>query len=519
MSLLPAQSSELAARPTAPARQVVGLARYWPVAGLALAAGAVLLRLPYLDVPLSADEGGYATAAYWWARGDTLYQQITITRPQGIFVVFRLLDALGLGAVRGIHLAAALWVVLAALMLLATAARVWGHGIGLGAAALFAAAMATPYLEGYSANAELWMLPPLLGSLYLLLLADERGLADRRGLGLLAASGALGMVATLLKPSAIVALPLAALWLLRRWRVERAPWRALASAEVALALGAGAGLLPSVVHGLLTAPDRYLSAVVFYRLGQDSLISDSLAHQFDYLATNSLYILAHLPLLLLAPFGFALAAHRGDRRGRDLLWLWTLTALGGTALGGNWFLHYYQQLLPPLAVAVALGVRWLWRSPRIAVRILGQALTALGIIALAAAIVLAMFQGVDPKTLPEWEPGVSAAAPIAAYLQAHTAPAETVYVAYDHADIYYLSQRRPAARWLHFRELGGTPGALDEQFARLANPATAPCYIVEAQSFDRWGFDVTGRLRALVARDYRLETTIDGINLYRRIDR
>ena len=58
----------------------------------------LLLRLPYLDVPISADEGGYATAAYWWARGDTLYQNITITRPQGIFVVFRLIEALGLGS-------------------------------------------------------------------------------------------------------------------------------------------------------------------------------------------------------------------------------------------------------------------------------------------------------------------------------------------------------------------------------------------------------------------------------------
>jgi hypothetical protein len=518
MSLLPAQSSELAARTPAPTRPALALARLWPVAVLALAAGTVLLRLPYLDVPLSADEGGYATAAYWWAQGDTLYQNITITRPQGIFAIFRLLDALGLGAVRSIHVAAAVWVALAALLLLATAARVWGRGIGLAAAALFAAAMATPYLEGYSANAELWMLPPLLGSLYLLIRADECDFADRRGWALLAGCGTLGAAAILLKPSAIAVLPLAALWLLRRWRVERASRRALVGAEVALALGAGAGLAPALVHGLLTAPGRYLSAVVFYRLGQDSLISDTLAHQLDYLATNSLYILAHLPLLLLAPFGFALAAHQGDQHGRDLLWLWTLTALGGTALGGNWFLHYYQQLLPPLAVAVALGARWLWRSSRIAIRVPGQALLALGVLALTAAIVPSLLQGVDPKALPEWEPGISAAAPIAAYLQAHTTPVETVYVAYDHADIYYLSQRRPAARWLHFRELGATPGALDEQINRLANPATAPRYIVEAQAFDRWGFDSAGRLREIVARDYRLETTIDGINLYRRVD-
>ena len=124
--------------------------------------------------------------------------------------------------------------------------------------------------------------------------------------------------------------------------------------------------------------------------------------------------------------------------------------------------------------------------------------------------------GVDPRTAAGWEPGVSAAAPIATYLAAHTADGDTIYVAYDHADIYYLSGRRPAARWLHFRELRGTPGAFAEQVARIGDPATAPRYIVGAQAFDRWGFDPDGALRAIVARDYGCETTIEGIALYRR---
>src|SRR5438067_10132813 len=65
----------------------------WPASVVALAVGACLLRWPYLAAPISADEGGYATAAYWWARGDALYRGLTITRPQGIFVLFRLIEA------------------------------------------------------------------------------------------------------------------------------------------------------------------------------------------------------------------------------------------------------------------------------------------------------------------------------------------------------------------------------------------------------------------------------------------
>ena len=104
---------------------------------------------------------------------------------------------------------------------------------------------------------------------------------------------------------------------------------------------------------------------------------------------------------------------------------------------------------------------------------------------------------------------------MAAYLRERTAPGDAIYVAYDHADYYYLAGRRPAARWLHYRELQRVPGAFAAQVARLADPATAPCYVVAAQAFDRFGFDQDGSLRAVVARDYELEATVAGVPLYR----
>ena len=489
--------------------------RLWPLGAVALAAGSVLLWLPALDLPLHVDAAGYATAAYWWARGDTLYRGLTITRPQGIFVLFRLVEALGLGSIRGIHLFAAAYTALSALTLLAIAGRVWGRPIGLGAAALFALLMATPYVEGYSANAELFMTLPLLAGLYLLVLAGDSPPGAARGRWLVAGCGALAAVALLIKPSGVAVLPLAALWLLLRRRREGAGRGAWLRAEAALGLGFAAGLAPALAHGLLTAPGVYLDAVLLYRLRADSLVAGAAGYQATNFALNSLYVAGHLaPVCLLAAVG--LAAARRDRERRGLLWLWLATALGGMALGGDWFLHYYQQLLPPLAVAAALGARALRRRPDRPALLALQGLAGAGVALLALALAPTFVRPADPATLPEYEPGVAAAAPVAAYLRDHTAPAETVYVAYDHADIYYLSGRRPAARWLHFRELTRTPGAFEEQVARLADPATAPRYIVGAQRFDRWGLDADGRLRAVVARDYTREITIDGIPLYRR---
>jgi len=488
-----------------------------PLATTALLLAAVITRLPYLDVPISADEGGYATAAYWWARGDDLYREITITRPQGIFVIYRLIDALGLGSTVGIHVFAAAWVALAALLLSWAVACLWGRSVGLASAVLFAAVMATPWLEGYSANAELFMALPLLLGLWALLQADSFRLSDRRALGWLFGSGFAAAVAVLVKPSGLALLAFGALWLARRWRSEQRPPREWLTAEICLLLGWALGILPALLHGVLTVPDRYFDAVLFYRLGQDSIVGGSISHQLTYFATNAFYIVWHVPIFLLVPLGLRLSAHDGNPRARDFLVLWMATAFGGAALGGNWFLHYHQQLLPPVAAATVLAVRHLLRRPLGLPRFAAVCLAVVALLVSLAPIPRAFTASVVVDDLPEWEPGVTAAAPVAAYLATHTGPADTIYVVYDHADIYYLAQRRPAARWLHFRELAGVPGAFDEQVARIADWATAPLYIVEAQAFDRWGFDPHGKLRAVIASNYRLETTIEGLPIYRRL--
>jgi 4-amino-4-deoxy-L-arabinose transferase-like glycosyltransferase len=489
----------------------------WPVSVALLAIVSCLLWIPYLDVPLDVDAGGYATAAYWWARGDTLYEEFTITRPQGIMVVYRLIEAAGLGSVRGIHVVAAIYTSLSSLMLLVLASRVWGRGIGLGAAALFSVIMSLPNLVGYTANADLFMALPLLGSLYVLLRADPHPLNSPLGRWLLAGSGLLGAIALLIKPSGFAALLLAGLWILRRWRVEGGPWRVWLLAELALALGFIVGLAPAVLHGLLTAPEWYLDAVVFNRIGQDSAVAMGIGYQVHRFANNSAAILARLPLLLLAPLGFFALRQPADRWRHHLLGCWLLAAFAGAALGSNWYLHYYQQLLPPVAIATVLGVRALLVRSRRPWYAVGQGLLVVSVGALIMSIAQVQLLPADPARLVlDYTPERAASGALADYVRAHTAPDDRIYVAYDQAQIYYLAERRPAARWLYFRELLWTPGAFDEQVARIADPATAPRYIVGAQPFDDFGFDADGRLRAIVARDYVLETTIGGIPVYRR---
>ncbi|MFN8514024.1 MAG: hypothetical protein U0232_13710 [Thermomicrobiales bacterium] len=480
-----------------------------------------LLWLPYLDAPLHVDAAGYATAAYWWANGDTLYQDLTITRPQGIFVVFRAIEAVGLGSSRGIHIAAALVASACALALYAVVASIWDRKIALGSAALFTLLFATPVFDGYTANAELFMLLPLLFSLALLLRADAYPLGGWRTTLLLAGSGFLIAAATLIKPAAVVTVPLAGLWLLLRALRERASWRVVRWAGGALAVGLVLGGGPAILHGWRTVPDLYFSAVLFYRVTQDSVLTETAGSQVARMVQGVTYIVFRLPILLFVPLGMW-TLRRSGARAATFWWLWFGSSYAGVALGGSWTLHYYQQLVPSLAVAAVLGLNHLLSRPRRGGWLLAQALAlAVGGVLLVTLVDL-QAHGPRPADMAEYANSpvevVSEIGPIAAYLRAHTAADETIFVAYDQADIYYLSQRRPAIRWIYPRELKWTPGAFAELVARLDDPATAPRYVVGAQPFDASGFDRDGALRAVIARDYRVETVIGPVQLYRRIN-
>lgn len=506
--------------------------RLWPLSVCGLVVVSCLLWIPYIDLQLHVDPGGYATAAYWWARGDILYRDLTITRPQGIFVIFRAIEAVGLGSARGIHLVAMVYSALCALALLAVASHVWGRRIGFGAALLFALVMATPYLEAPTANAELFMLLPVLASLYPLLRSDEHPLAGRHAAWLLGGCGFLGAIAVLIQPMGIAAPLFAALWLLRRKRAEGLPWRVWLRAEVLVAAGFVAGLAPALAHGLLTAPEIYLQAVLLFRLGRDSTLANPLPYQFLLFGNNTLYIVGikALPVLQVGLIGLWLVRYNPNTRGRDLLWLWSLASLVGAALGGNWHLHYYQLLLPPIAVATAVQFQALLQRPRFLPQRLIQGFALFTVAHLGLTLATLLWPPADPTrlivdyrlTAPGELPPPFAKNAVAAYLREHTNPEETIYVADHQVDVYYLAQRRPAVRWLFWREQAFTPGALDEQAARLANPATAPRYIVGV--IPPYGpsageaVDAGAPLHAVVARDYILETTIGNIPVYRRKD-
>src|SRR5690242_15112300 len=114
-------------RPTTVDDQVTGAhpSRPRPVDWLWLAAALalnLLVRLPFLWLPMIADEGGYAYATRGWIDGTgQLYHDLWISRPQGIFLVYAaIFETLGTGQV-ALRVGAAIFAA-------ATASAVWLYG-------------------------------------------------------------------------------------------------------------------------------------------------------------------------------------------------------------------------------------------------------------------------------------------------------------------------------------------------------------------------------------------------------
>ena len=154
-------------------RANLGRSRWWLLAAVGLS---LLLRVPFLRLPLISDEGGYAYVAQRWLDGrGELYGDLWVSRPQGIFVAYAAIgETLG-GSAAALRLGA--WLASAlTLVFVWRYARDWaGPGMAALAAMIFAVVAAAPSLEGFTANAEVFMALPSAVAAWLLLRLGQDG--------------------------------------------------------------------------------------------------------------------------------------------------------------------------------------------------------------------------------------------------------------------------------------------------------------------------------------------------------
>jgi 4-amino-4-deoxy-L-arabinose transferase-like glycosyltransferase len=466
----------------------------------ALALGALLVRLPYLGVPLDTDEGGYAYAALNWSRGADLYREVWADRPQALFLAFRGLVGLAPEpwAVRlGAGLAAA--GITALLGMIAWLLR--GPAAGVLAAGVYALVSVGPRIQGFAFNGELAASLPSTAAVAAGVLATRS--AGRRRLALLAAAGALGAIGTLMKQSGWDGLVVAAAVALvvRDERTRRS------RAVLAVAAGAAVPLLASALHGLATGWDDYWFAVAGYRLNAPSGAGGGLAHRWDRLSGTLPKAALDLWPLLLVIAGAALARGRATARW-SLPLVWLAAALAGFALGAQYYPHYYVQLVAPLVLLASLAAAS-FRRP-------AARLAIAALLLLPAGGQLAYLAALHERDLDAWvmdDRRLLANREIAPYLRERTAPGEPIYAFVTSADLYFLTDRRSPYPYLWMYNVLEIPGALERLRGTLAGPSR-PSWVVLYQRPDE--IDPSGRMGEVVARGYREETRIGGFPVLRR---
>lgn len=443
--------------------------------GCVVAAAAVLLRVPFLHVPLTADEGGYAEVARLWAQGSRLYRGDWIDRPQGLLIAFRVLLAGGATTAVDMRLAAAAVGALLAVLVLVIGRFVLASRLAWVAAALATAACASPYIEGFTLAGELLAAVAAAGAIALLLMFRRRG----RLTGLFVA-GLLAGSALMLKQSAFDAAGTGLVLL-----AVGKGGRRIAAGSVFLSGVATPVVAAAVSSGNLAG---WYHAVVGYDV-HASLIALPLSSRLAALADAS-------PRLLLALGPLLVFAGAGWSRANVLVRTWAAFALVGVCVGGAFHPHYFLQLVAPVALLAAGGIgrfgRRGWR---------GVAVTVAAPVAAVLAAAPLWFQSGTAQARTLW-PGdrhLLTDAAVAGYVRRHTPASASIYVLWAAADVYYLADRRPALPYLWLRNVETIAGARAAADRVLAQRRAS--LVIEEQPPAI--ADASGRTATLLRDNYR----------------
>jgi hypothetical protein len=455
---------------------------------------ALLLRAPYLSVPLGRDEGGLAFIARQW-EGGSLYGAYWVDRPPLLLGLFKIAVLGGDDGVRVLGAVAALvLVVVIALLGRAVAGPRAGMIAGLLAAMLTGSvSIGAVYTPG-----ELLAAVPSTLSVLCLVLAHR----SRRHRYVLAA-GALAVGAVLIKQSFLDAGVAGAVFIAASAAVDRD-----VRVRWPVAYAAGAAIPLVVVLVWLAAArlslDYFIYTLFRFRLDLLHTLADSNIplkvrfRQLEEPAWDSGLVLAMAGALA------GLLQLRGDRVLLVTFGAWLAAATAGVLGGGSYFSHYLIELVAVSCVAASAA--------------LARAPMPIGVAALGAFAALALGsanEGVDyvNRHVPHRRELA-----IGRYIREQARPGETQYVMYARPNVVYYAGLPQPYPYLWSLMVRVRPGARP-QLERLLSSRRRPTWLVAWHTPVSWELDPDGKLNRALASGYRLVAVICGVPVLVRNDR
>ncbi len=476
----------------------------------------VLVRIPFVDLPLERDEGDYAYVAWRMLEGEVPYRDVFDQKPPGIYAVYAALFGLGARSGVALHLLLYLWTAACALAL-HRLLRDLTSGLAAAFAALAFALLATdPRLLATAANTESFMILPIVASWAALWRASR---TDRAGAWI--ACGAWVAAACWFKPVAATNGLFSVAW---------AVFAGLGAARRPLAseLGRRMGLL--ALGGILLSTPFVAALAASGALGPffDIVLRHNVAYSTHVALAQGLVQLAG-SLLHLAPshalfwlLGLVGLLARGEAPARVRIFFGgqLLAAFAGASVGLHFRPHYFVQLLPALCALAGLGLALVSRRLQTAVPSLRPQLAQLAL----AAVPIACFVAADAglffagsrhaiaRRMYALNPFAESER-IAEYLARTSGPRDSVFVVGSEPQIPFLAGRRSATRYILFYPLTGPyPDALERQREAMREVAQErPLFVIVVDAdgshllderSERWLY---GEVARLLQREYRLE--------------
>ena len=466
----------------------------------------MVAHLPsFLHRLLDGDEAIYGSIAALMNMGGGLYGAGGVdNKPPGVFWVYALIfRVFGEYQMTAVHAAGFIAMAATCVVIFFIARDVAGSRAGLFAALLYGVLTAAGNPRLLASNTEIFMMLPLSASVLLML----RRRWFWTGVALVAAGA--------FRQSAAVNVLLVALALF--WLEPReSRWRAagLFGGGMAAGLAAGAGLI--VVTGSLGGFWRWtIQTLVGYA-------SNSWAPSYVWSRARDSIVPFVIDMAVVWIAAAALVTRWRTLSPRvRLMVVWLGLAMLGSLAGGHLSWHYFIQAMGPLAVLAALAFDEFRLSRAVAA-------AAVAGIAIPAAAWWAFDVGADPLTYDFTPPGPQHQA-VAAYIAAHTSPADRVFVWGDWPALYVESDRAMASRFPGFlrgfdRGSGLPPKNWDTSpdvwpLLRSDLDANPPALIVDTAAGD-WSdfapYPMDSYIGDIVGFGYHKVATIDGVVIYAR---
>jgi len=415
----------------------------------------ILIRIPYLNCPLFTDEGGYAYQAYFWMeKGINFYKSYFYIMPPGFPLLYALIfKTLGIKPLN-IRLFLAFWNATAVIFIYLTTKRLFSEKIALFSAFLYSCLSWLPLIKG-NVGKEVFMLLPTSISLYFYVLYHENF-----KIWPLFLAGFFSSLAVVFKQSALP--PLACLLIFIYMESPKKFKHILI-----FLLSTSLPIIPCIIFGCASLGlKNFLYSIVFFRVGTNSIFSGywwyhPLRFLYSIIKTGVIFWLIALILskkFIKKEYSFY------------FLIFYLFFSFLGIFLGGNWFDHYYVQILPSLCILLAVGYIKVFESKR---KSYIFSISALLILPFFIYTLVALNYNYCLR-LPDY----SLTPKIADYLKKNSSSTDTIYAfLYSDWSVYFLAKRMAAFFYLARDQLLFLPKNI-LQFLRFLNSNKRPNYLI-----------------------------------------